>query len=423
MSCSVNSLFKCPETLKKLNNCGCFSRHLDHFAEWMAKDRFSDSTMRFHISNVAHFSNFLKGGDTEINNLDCHIRSFFEHIPTCHCKGWKKPRKIKYVRHSLNRFKTFLFECGKIQPKPEDLAYAETHNEYLVWLSEKFFLKNSSVKLRSSYLKQFLQWYGHFSKQGDLNALTAHDVESFYIKATRPWSAAYRRSLQGTLRSFFDFCHERKHTSRNLRFCLPVFKTYRLSDVPRKIDEKESVKLVSGIDRSGASGKRTYAILRILDTYGVRGCQLRSLKLNDVDWQNNEIHFPPAKNGKSLTFPLTAEVGNAILDYLKNARQKCGRQELFLTLRAPLGPLTHKALSQMIRTAMLKSDIDSPRRGAHCFRHGFVSRMIEQGESFKHIADLAGHKHIQTTFLYTKIDFNSLAAVALELPEVRYENN
>jgi site-specific recombinase XerC len=47
--------------------------------------------------------------------------------------------------------------------------------------------------------------------------------------------------------------------------------------------------------------------------------------------------------------------------------------------------------------------------------------MLNQGESFKHIADLVGHKHIATTFIYTKIDFSSLAQVALELPEVQYE--
>jgi hypothetical protein len=49
------------------------------------------------------------------------------------------------------------------------------------------------------------------------------------------------------------------------------------------------------------------------------------------------------------------------------------------------------------------------------------SRYQKQGESFKHIADLVGHKHIATTFIYTKIDFNALAQVALELPEVEYE--
>ncbi|MEA3230066.1 MAG: tyrosine-type recombinase/integrase, partial [archaeon] len=80
-----------------------------------------------------------------------------------------------------------------------------------------------------------------------------------------------------------------------------------------------------------------------------------------------------------------------------------------------------RTLSQIIRSAMLKADVKSPSKGAHCFRHGFVSRMLKQGESFKHIADLVGHKHIQTTFIYTKIDFNSLAEVALELPEVEYE--
>jgi len=116
-------------------------------------------------------------------------------------------------------------------------------------------------------------------------------------------------------------------------------------------------------------------------------------------------------------------VGNALLDYLRNVRKTCRYQEVFLTLRAPYIPLkTSNALSQIIRTAMIKEDISSPNKGAHCFRHGFVSRMLKQGVPFKHIADLVGHKHIQTSFIYTKIDFNSLASVPLELPEVAYEN-
>ena len=72
---------------------------------------------------------------------------------------------------------------------------------------------------------------------------------------------------------------------------------------------------------------------------------------------------------------------------------------------------------------MLSAGVQSPSMGGHCFRHGFVSRMLKQGESLKKIADLIGHKHIQTTFIYTKIDFKSLAEVALELPEVEHENN
>ena len=53
----------------------------------------------------------------------------------------------------------------------------------------------------------------------------------------------------------------------------------------------------------------------------------------------------------------------------------------------------------------------------HVFRHGFATRMLEQGHSLKAIADVLGHRHLQTTFIYTKVDFNVLKQVALEWPE------
>jgi site-specific recombinase XerD len=360
----------------------------------------------------------------DIEDLNDHIQTFlFKHIPACKCKGWKQPQKSRHISYSLNRFKDYLFDCHGLDFKSENLAYSKIHHEYLCWLSEKFKLENSTIKIRSDYLKQFLQWYQETSNYQDLQGLKPYDVELFFIKATSRWGKAYKRSLQATLRSFFDFCHQRKYIMQNLRFSLPVIKTYRLSEVPKKIDDNQALKLVDSIDRSTDSGKRTYAIVQILFTYGVRGCQLRALKLSDIDWHKDQIHFPAAKGGKSCSFPLTAEVGNALVDYLKNVRQKCGYQQVFLTLRAPFSPLKKsQTLSQIIRSAMLKAGINSPTKGAHCFRHGFVSRMLKQGESFKHIADLVGHKHIATTFIYTKIDFNALAQVALELPEVEYEN-
>jgi integrase/recombinase XerD len=423
MSLSIHDFFKCPFTLDRLHNCGYLSSYLNPFAQWMERHQFEDFTIRRHITNVAHLSHSLNGIKPDIKDINDHIQSFlFKHIPTCKCKGWKQGRQTRRVSNSLNRFKDYLFDCHGLDSEPENLAYTKIHHEYLDWLSEKFKLENSTIKIRSDYLKQFLQWYQETSNYQALQGLKPYDVESFFIKATSRWGAAYKRSLQATLRSFFDFCHEQGYIIQNLRFSLPVIKTYRLSGVPKKIDDNQALKLVDRIDRSTNSGKRTYAILQILYTYGVRGCQLRALKLSDIDWHKEQIHFPSAKGGKSCSFPLTAEVGNALVDYLKNVRKKCQYQQVFLTLRAPFTPLTKSnTLSQIIRSAMLKAGVKSPRKGAHCFRHGFVSRMLKQGESFKHIADLVGHKHIATTFIYTKIDFNSLAEVALELPEVQYE--
>ncbi len=322
--------FKRDATLSKLRNCGCLSSHLDHFADWMANHQFPDSTAQRHISNVAHFSQSLKGNVLEFQNFDRYVQAFlYRHLPKCKCKGWKQPREIRDISYSLNRFKNYLSDCHGIDLKPRNSVYASIHDEYLLWLSEIQKLENSTIRKQSGYLSQFLRWWKKSSKRKELRELTPYQVESFFIKVTHRRGKAYKQSLQGTLRSFFDFCDDRKYTQRNLRFSIPIIRTYRLSEVPRKIKDSEAVKLLGSIDRSTAGGIRTYAILQILYAYGVRGCQIRALKLKDLEWQKEEIHFPAVKGGKSCSFPLTNEVGNALLDYLGNVRKTSRHQEFF----------------------------------------------------------------------------------------------
>jgi site-specific recombinase XerC len=43
--------------------------------------------------------------------------------------------------------------------------------------------------------------------------------------------------------------------------------------------------------------------------------------------------------------------------------------------------------------------------------------MLHQGHSLKAVADVLGHRHFSTTFIYAKVDFNVLKQVALEWPQ------
>jgi len=141
----------------------------------------------------------------------------------------------------------------------------------------------------SEYLDSFADWMaGHRYADFTIRKRVSDVAHLSFSLETKPDlgllpDLIHKRSLQATLRSFFDFCHEIGHTSQNLRFSLPVIKSYRLLKVPRKIEDKEAIKLINSLDRSTDSGKRTYSILRILHTYGVRGCQLRALKLDDIN--------------------------------------------------------------------------------------------------------------------------------------------
>jgi site-specific recombinase XerD len=406
-------------------NCGILSAYLDSFTDWLGGQGYPIDSIWRHASRVSHFSRYLKGFSSaklyEINDYVDDV--LYHHLPECKCTGWSPTDNSKAVLYSINRFKKYLSDCHGIDFTVETVAYTEIYQEHLRWLVEKKFLDKGTITPRSCCLKQFLNWYGNKSSAKYLHKLSARDVEAFYTEGIGRCSKSYKRTYQAALRSFFDFCFEQGYTLHNLRSALPTVRTYQLSSIPRKIEESEAKRLLHSVNRTSAYGKRNYAILQILYTYGVRGGQVRALKLEDVDWHKEELYFAPFKGGKSCRFPLTVEVGNALVDYIKNARGVSEHRYLFLTVIAPISPLKISSLTQLIRTEMLKANIQSPKLGSHCFRHCFVSRMIKQGESFKNIADLIGHRAIQSTFIYTKIDFGSLGEVGLELPEVQDENN
>jgi site-specific recombinase XerD len=224
--------------------------------------------------------------------------------------------------------------------------------------------------------------------------------------------------MQAALRTFLRFCFHEGYAPQLLDDAIPSLRTYTLARTPQGLGEDQVKKLLESINRNTASGKRDYAILQLLHTYGVRGGQVRALRLNDIRWAQDQILFRATKGGKDSLLPLTAEVGESLLDYLRHGRPPSIFPEVFLTSHAPCHPLfENKALSQIVRGHLLAAGIDIPHKGSHIFRHAFATRMVADGHSFKEIADVLGHRCLSTTFIYTKVAFNALKQVALEWPE------
>jgi integrase len=199
---------------------------------------------------------------------------------------------------------------------------------------------------------------------------------------------------------------------------VPTLRTYKLATVPRGLTDEQALKVLRSIDRNTNVGRRDYAITKLLYTYGVRGGQVRALRLEDINWALNQILFRASKHGKDSLLPLTTEVGESLLEYLKSARPRSSDPHVFLTSRAPYHALLHaNALSAVVERHLRKAGIELSSKGAHAFRHGFATRMLQQGHSLKAIADVLGHRHLGTTFIYTKVDFNSLKEVALPWPQ------
>ena len=220
--------------------------------------------------------------------------------------------------------------------------------------------------------------------------------------------------MQAALRTFLRFCLQQGYIQQPLDQAVPRLRSYKLSTVARGLSDEQALKLLQRIDRRGHAGRRDYAICQLLYTYGVRGGQVRAPRLEDVDWARNQILFRAMKHGKDALLPLTQAVGGSLLDYLQNTRPGCQNAHLFLTLRAPYRALqSSSVLSNMIDHHLQAANIQVECKGAHAFRHGFASRMLAQGHSLKAIADVLGHRHLSSTFIYTKVDFGYLQIVAL----------
>ena len=201
---------------------------------------------------------------------------------------------------------------------------------------------------------------------------------------------------------------------------MPVILTRKLDRLPQTIPWEDVQKLLTMPDRATLIGKRDYAILRLVAAYGVRIGQAIHLRIRDIDWHQELVHFPAEKGGKALCFPILPEVAEALLSYLRDRGEARGLEEVFLTVRGaprPFGVNNH--LGSALKSYYLRAGLRATRCGAHPIRHAFATRLMERGIPDQgYCRSVRASKH-QTTFLYTKVDLERLRTLAAEWPEVK----
>ena len=233
---------------------------------------------------------------------------------------------------------------------------------------------------------------------------------------TQRSQALAKRSVQrlcSVLKVFLQYLHREGLTRRNLSPFIEPPRQYRHADIPRSITWGEVERLLDSIDRRSPVGKRDYAILLLLVTYGLRAREVAALRLDDIDWKHERVHVPGRKAGHSTTFPLSPVVGQAVVDYLWEARPTTSERALFLHGMAPFTSVTHGAISQVARRAIRKAGIEVLHPGSHTLRHTCVQRLVDAHISLKTIGDYMGHRTAVATGVYAKIDIEALREVAL----------
>ncbi len=193
-------------------------------------------------------------------------------------------------------------------------------------------------------------------------------------------------------------------------------KNLRQQKLPNIFTVEEINRILDSVDRNNPIGKRNYAIILIAAKTGLRSSDIRSLKFQDIDWDNKTINITQVKTKRSLSLPLLDDVGWAIIEYLKNGRPETDCNNIFVSHSYPYGELT--TVCNIVPRQMRKAGIESPankRIGMHSFRHSLATRMLEDDIPLTIVSQTLGHADTTSTEIYLRISIKQLAKCGLEV--------
>jgi len=400
----MHRFFFKPETLLRLRR-GPLGDYLDRYADWLSEQGFCRVAARLHLVQIADFSLWLSKRGLTLNDVQpTIIDSFIE----------DRRRRVKphAERSTLQRFFR-LVRPEAYAPAPSPLTASQVLLEDFRchFLEERGAAPVSYLTLQP-ILHQFL---AECFPDGTIDCarLTAKDVIGFVRRHAYRHSPGRAKLLVTALRVFLRYLRERGDITTDLAATVPRVATWPGSTIPKFLSPDQVRQVLAQCDRDSPRGRRNYAILLLLSRLGFRADEIVRLTLDNIDWENGHISFR-GKGGHWDQMPLPADVGEAIVRYLQDARPPSPCRRLFLRHAAPKTGFTNSgAISSLVRRAILRAGINTQRKGSHLFRHSLATRMVNEGSSLPEIAELLRHQSIETTNLYAKVDFHALRSIAL----------
>ncbi|PYT95109.1 MAG: hypothetical protein DMG38_28215 [Acidobacteria bacterium] len=298
----------------------------------------------------------------------------------------------------------------------------KTLRDYEQYCKDRLCLRPSTLHGRARDLTIFLDFL-HSRKARTLDQIQAADLSEFISCRDHLQPKTIAR-IVSDMRSFLRFLTMRGIVQKDLGAELPKIRVPKDATIPSVWDPELLVRLLGAVDRSSVKGKRDYAILLLAYRLGLRVGDIRTLKLDNLRWAESTIEITQAKTGTPLTLPLTNEVGEALIDYLKSGRPQTTHREVFLKVNPPFDPFRennnlHHIVTYWCRLAGIT--FRSPqKRGLHSLRHTLATRLLEKGTPFPTIAEILGHTSLESTRIYAKADLEALRSVALDPEEVSH---
>ena len=385
---------------------------LEGFAEELYQTSYTGTTARAHIRGAEHLLHWTAREGVLISDLTKSLlERFHHHLKRCRCPGFGPTRRL-YSLRGARLFLGYLRSTGSAcvesnhQDPPLLIAFRQ-------WMSQQRGSCDSTLHVYGFCIRALLRQLGD-----DPRTFDARNLRQFVLEESRQSGWARAKTYTTALRMFLRFLIAEGRCATSLEAAIPVLAHWRLSSLPRYLGAQDVERIISSCDASAPVGKRDRAILLLLARLGLRAGDIVQLRLADIDWKEAAVQVS-GKGRRETRLPLTQEVGDAVVGYLKT-RPQTDVDALFLRSRAPYRAPTSNGVSAIVAQAMRRAGVARPSRGAaHVLRHSVATAMLRQGASLQEIAAVLRHRSIETTEIYAKVDVTALQQIAQAWPGVQ----
>lgn len=289
-------------------------------------------------------------------------------------------------------------------------------NTYCEHLERVRGLAASTIVNHETYAGSFLSFVRYDDVQC-LAQLRVTDLESFVTETSTRVGRITMQKVIAVMRSFMRFLASSGAAPVGLDRQLESPRHNRGERLVRALPWSDVLTLLKAVDRSTEKGCRDHAMLLLIAAYGLRRAEVASLSLDDIQWRAKVIRVPRPKIGAPLAVPLTDEVATALLAYLRYRPKESNTRHVFLRVRAPSGPIEPTAITDVFDLWAERAGLRVPGLGGpHCLRHGLAMHLLRQETPLKTIGDLLGHRSVESTGVYLRLQIGDLRDVALPVP-------
>ena len=174
---------------------------------------------------------------------------------------------------------------------------------------------------------------------------------------------------------------------------------------PREILTVEEIKQLYEISET----YREKAILGIFYGCGLRRSEGAALNIKDISFKSSLLYVREGKGKKRRAVPINEKVKEDFKNYFYKERnsyttkrtEKQENAESFI-LSSQGNRMSASTYNKIVKSLVGKVGTKK-EISLHCLRHSIATHLLENGLSLEYVRDFLGHKHLESTQVYTRI--------------------